>query len=179
MIMHFTNPNFFILAYKPCTLEALIDNIWLKITNTGNNVLWQKVDKMQCHVQVCLADGGGHFQHWRKVIQFTMNSCMCHLNFISFCAHIIRLQTSVPDTFYMNNPVQPFNFMWFVHGCENHSHSNGRKKTGCSYEQNILTGERRINGTKKKDEFHTVHSSSDITRSDERKDEMCEVCGIQ
>ena len=29
---------------------------------------------MQCHVQVCLADGGGHFQHWCKVIRFTLVS---------------------------------------------------------------------------------------------------------
>ena len=81
--MHFTNPHFFLLAYKPCILEALIDNIWLKITNTGNNVPWRMVDKMQCHVQVCLADGGGNFQHWCKVIRFTMNSCVTLVSFHS------------------------------------------------------------------------------------------------
>jgi hypothetical protein len=73
---------------------------------TKHHQYWKQcsvaVDKIQCHVQLCLADGG-HFQHWRKVIRFTMNSRMCHLTFISFRAHIMRLQASLSNAFYMNH----------------------------------------------------------------------------
>jgi hypothetical protein len=48
---------------KPCTIDELKDNIQLEITYNENDVLQQKMDNMQCCVQMCLAEDGSHFQH--------------------------------------------------------------------------------------------------------------------
>jgi hypothetical protein len=49
-------------AQKPCTIDALKDNIQLEITYIENDVLQQAMHNMQCCVQMCLAEGSSHFQ---------------------------------------------------------------------------------------------------------------------
>lgn len=66
---HLTSPNMFLWGYlkervyrnKPCSIDAFKDNIWLVIAE--NDILCHMVDIMQCHVQMCLAEGSGHIQH--------------------------------------------------------------------------------------------------------------------
>jgi len=48
---------------KPRTVVALKDIIRLEIANTGNDVLRGIADNLKRRVQICLAEGGGLFQH--------------------------------------------------------------------------------------------------------------------